>query len=99
MTVSNDGAGAATSKLVGIDEAARLADSHKAAGRRVVLAHGVFDLLHIGHLRHLKLARREGDVLIVSITADRFVNKDRRPVFPEQVRPRCSAPWIPYRSS
>ena len=65
MTVSNDGAGAATSKLVGIDEAARLADSHKAAGRRVVLAHGVFDLLHIGHLRHLKLARREGDVLIV----------------------------------
>jgi rfaE bifunctional protein nucleotidyltransferase chain/domain len=75
------------SKLVGIGEAARLADGHRAAGRRVVLAHGVFDLLHIGHLRHLKLARQEGDVLIVSITADRFVNKGPgRPAFPEQVR-------------
>ena len=75
------------SKLVGIDEAASQADGHRAAGRKVVLAHGVFDLLHIGHLRHLKLARQEGDVLIVSITADRFVNKGPgRPAFPEQVR-------------
>jgi rfaE bifunctional protein nucleotidyltransferase chain/domain len=52
-----------------------------------VLAHGVFDLLHLGHVRHLKLARAMGDELIVSVTADKFVNKGPgRPVFNEQQR-------------
>jgi rfaE bifunctional protein nucleotidyltransferase chain/domain len=47
-----------------------------------VLAHGVFDLLHIGHVRHLWAARGMGDKLIVSITADEFVGKGPgRPVF------------------
>jgi len=53
----------------------------------VVLCHGVFDLVHLGHLRHLKQARKEGDVLIVSITADKFVQKGPdRPVFTDQLR-------------
>ena len=52
-----------------------------------MLCHGVFDLLHLGHLRHLKQARSEGEVLFVSITADAFVNKGPdRPVFGERLR-------------
>lgn len=74
-------------KIVSVAEAARITRSLRADGHRVALAHGVFDLLHIGHLRHLKLARQHGDRLIVSLTADPFVNKGPgRPVFSDSVR-------------
>src|SRR5262249_46483957 len=57
------------------------------AGKTVVQAHGTFDLLHIGHVRHLEVARALGDVLIVTLTADQFVNKGPgRPVFSEGLR-------------
>ena len=39
------------------------------------LCHGVFDLLHVGHIRHFKLAKKKVDFLILSITTDQFVNK------------------------
>ena len=42
---------------------------------RTVLAHGCFDLLHLGHIRHLQEAKKLGDRLVVSVTADKFVNK------------------------
>lgn len=59
----------------------------RAKGRVVILAHGSFDLLHIGHVRHLQAARGHGDVLVVTITADSFINKGPgRPVFPEGLR-------------
>lgn len=49
---------------------------------RTVLAHGCFDLLHLGHIRHLQEARGLGDRLVVSITADKHVNKGNgRPQF------------------
>ena len=52
-------------------------------------AHGTFDLLHLGHVRHLEAARKLGDVLIVTVTADRFVNKGPgRPVFNAEVARR-----------
>jgi len=55
--------------------------------RRVVQCHGVFDLLHVGHLRYFREAKAMGDVLIVTLTADRFVNKGpHRPAFPEELR-------------
>ena len=50
--------------------------------KKIVLCHGVFDLIHIGHLRHFKTAKNLGDVLIVSITEDYFVNKGpKKPFF------------------
>ncbi|MBT6911667.1 MAG: adenylyltransferase/cytidyltransferase family protein, partial [Rhodospirillaceae bacterium] len=74
----------AREKIRGIEELARMADETRAAGGEVVLAHGVFDLLHMGHVRHLEAARAEGDLLIVTLTADRYVNKGPgRPIFPE----------------
>src|SRR6516162_7158700 len=75
------------SKIVTIAELAACARRFRAEGRRVVQAHGTFDLLHLGHVRHLEAARRFGDVLVVTVTADRFVNKGPgRPVFGEVQR-------------
>ena len=64
----------------------------KEAGRRVVLCHGVFDVLHIGHLRHLSAARLMADVLIVSVTDDAYVGKGPgRPVFSSALRAEALA--------
>jgi len=61
-------------------------------GKRVVHCHGVFDLLHIGHIRHLEQARRMGDILVVTITPDRFVNKGPgRPAFNDRLRAEAVA--------
>lgn len=74
-------------KIVSIQECARRTSAARAAGHTVVLAHGVFDLLHIGHLRHLGLARQAGDMLVVSITDDAHVNKGPgRPFFSAPMR-------------
>lgn len=74
-------------KILPIAELAVVAAKAKALGQKVVLCHGVFDLLHMGHVRHLEIAKREGQVLIVTLTADAFVNKGPgRPVFTAQLR-------------
>ena len=57
-------------------------NSHK-----IVLAAGCFDILHVGHVRHLKAAKALGDYLVVALTKDSHVNKGpRRPVFNERQR-------------
>ncbi|HAA75996.1 TPA: cytidyltransferase [Candidatus Latescibacteria bacterium] len=62
------------------------------AGQTVVMCHGVFDLLHIGHIRHFEQAKAHGDVLIVTLTPDQFVNKGtHRPAFPELLRAEAIA--------
>lgn len=77
----------ARDKIKSVDELGAMAEKARARGKKVVLAHGVFDLLHMGHMRHLEGARRHGDLLLVTCTADRYVNKGPgRPVFPEQFR-------------
>ena len=43
--------------------------------KKIVLCHGVFDVLHLGHVRHFKEAKQKGDILVVSVTSDNFVNK------------------------
>lgn len=76
-----------SNKICTVAELGQIAAEARTVGRRVVLSHGVFDLLHFGHLRHLEAARQLGDVLLVTITADRHVNKGPgRPIFPAQVR-------------
>jgi len=53
----------------------------------VVLCHGVFDLLHYGHIEHLQEAKQQGDILVVSVTASKYVNKGPgRPYFSDQQR-------------
>lgn len=74
-------------KILSLDDLAAKAEELRRLGKRVVLCHGTFDLLHIGHIRHMQNARKEGDALLITITGDRFVNKGpERPVFPEHLR-------------
>lgn len=97
MDRQQDGSKAATftpsrQKVRSLGEAAAFAEAARRDGRRVVLAHGVFDLLHLGHVRHLEEARSHGDALIVTLTADAYVNKGPgRPVFSEQLRAQMVA--------
>lgn len=53
---------------------------------KTILAHGVFDLLHSGHVAHLLQARAFGDTLIVSVVADKFVSKGRKVINDERER-------------
>ncbi len=76
-----------TQKILSLQELGEKALSYRQQGKRVVLCHGVFDLLHPGHVRHLQKALQMGDVLLVTVTADPFVNKGPgRPVFPDTLR-------------
>jgi rfaE bifunctional protein nucleotidyltransferase chain/domain len=71
------------------DEAIALVERLRAAGRTVVFTNGVFDLLHVGHLRYLQQARELGDALIVGLNSDRSVRANKgesRPVTPEAER-------------
>ena len=82
----------ATGKIKSLEELAVLLQQRKQQGKTVVLCHGVFDLLHIGHIRHFTKARALGEVLVVTLTPDRFVNKgSHRPAFPEQLRAEAIA--------
>jgi rfaE bifunctional protein nucleotidyltransferase chain/domain len=62
---------------------------------RVVLTNGVFDLLHVGHLRYLRLARLEGDILVVGVNADASVRKSGRPIVPAAERAELVAALEP----
>jgi len=75
--------------VLSLDEAAAAAAGARGAGRRVVLANGCFDLLHVGHVRYLEAARALGDVLIVGVNSDRAVRRLKgpgRPLQPEAER-------------
>ena len=65
------------------------ADRRRRAGDRIVFANGAFDLLHVGHVRYLEAARREGDWLVVGVNSDASVARTKgpsRPVLPEEER-------------
>lgn len=55
--------------------------------KKVILCHGVFDVVHPGHMRHMLYAKSKADILVVSITADRFITKGKyRPHVPQELR-------------
>jgi len=64
-------------------------EEHRRAGRRIVFARGVFELLHVGHTRFLSRARAEGDLLAVAVHSDAGVKRLRgegRPILTERAR-------------
>jgi rfaE bifunctional protein nucleotidyltransferase chain/domain len=76
-------------KLLSLESAVAERARWRAAGRRVVLTNGVFDLLHAGHLYCLQAARALGDVLVVALNGDasvRALKGPTRPVQTEDVR-------------
>jgi rfaE bifunctional protein kinase chain/domain/rfaE bifunctional protein nucleotidyltransferase chain/domain len=84
---NRDGLETAREKILTLDQLSHRALLARKKGQRIALAHGTFDLLHMGHVRHLEQARALGDLLFVTITADAFVNKGPgRPVFPATLR-------------
>jgi D-glycero-beta-D-manno-heptose 1-phosphate adenylyltransferase len=79
-----------TRRKIGSRDALResLAEHHRAT-RRIVLANGCFDILHAGHVRYLRGARDEGDVLVVGVNSDASVRRLKgpgRPVLPQRAR-------------
>lgn len=75
------------SKIKSIDELAKIASALRKKGKKIVHCHGVFDLLHPGHIKHFEVAKRKGDILVVTITQDKHVNKGPgRPVFNQGLR-------------
>lgn len=64
-------------------------ETERAAGKRIVLANGCFDLFHVGHARYLAGAREIGDVLVVGVNSDeqaRALKGEGRPVYPAAER-------------
>jgi len=84
----------AASKIVTRDVLGEKLAEHKRRGRRVVFANGCFDTLHVGHIRYLEGARREGDVLVVGVNADSSVCNLKgpgRPILKENARAQLVA--------
>jgi len=79
----------AASKIVSRERLRELLARHKSHGDRVVFANGCFDTLHVGHVRYLDGARREGDVLVVGVNSDSSVcglKGPGRPILSESAR-------------
>lgn len=74
-------------KIKNLQELAEILEKLKKKGKKIVLAYGVFDLVHPGHIFHFEEAKKEGDILVVGVTADQFVKKGPdRPFFREEIR-------------
>ena len=74
-------------KIITPEKFAELRETFRREHKTVVLCHGVFDLLHYGHIEHLQEAKAQGDILAVSVTSAPFVNKGPgRPYFSDEQR-------------
>jgi len=76
-----------SNKIKSISELAKILQESRKKSRKIVLCHGVFDLLHPGHIRYFEAAKQKGDILVVTVTKDEFVNKGPgRPIFNQFLR-------------
>lgn len=76
-------------KIKELRELVKVVERLKKQGKKIVTTNGVFDLLHIGHVRSFEAAKRFGDILIVGINSDSSVKKikgDKRPIIPQKER-------------
>jgi len=75
-----------------MDALAEIIAELKGSGKRIVQCHGVFDLVHLGHIRYFSSAKKEGDILVVTLTADKYVKRGPgRPIFDESLRAEALA--------
>ena len=76
-----------TRKITSIEKLSSKVKTAKKQGKKIVHCHGVFDLLHIGHIKHFNEAKSHGDILVVTVTPDEYVNKGpNRPAFTTELR-------------
>ena len=76
-------------RIASFETILRKADEFKKEGKRIVLCHGLFHFLHIGHIRYLREAKEYGDVLFVSVIADKFIGEEEGVAIDEMSR--CQA--------
>ena len=78
-----------TGKMVPRAEVVELGERLRKSGRQVVFANGCFDIFHVGHVRYLEGARKQGDALVVGVNSDHSVRQlkgEGRPLLPEEAR-------------
>ena len=74
-------------KIVELEKLENVIRGLKSKGKRIVLCHGCFDLMHPGHIKHFQAAKEMGDILIVTITPDVYVDKGPgRPAYNQDLR-------------
>ena len=74
-------------KIQTVDSLSEISRNKKINNKKIVLCHGTFDLLHAGHFRHFQDSKNLGDVLVVTVTSDKFINKGPgRPLFNQYLR-------------
>jgi len=79
-------------KIIDLDDLAACVKALKEQGKKIVHSHGVFDLLHVGHIRHFAEAKKMGDMLVVTLTRDEHVSKGpHRPAFSQDLRAEAIA--------
>ena len=76
-----------TNKIFNFDDLVIKISELKSSGKKIVHCHGCFDLMHPGHIKYFQSAKTMGDVLVVTLTQDKFVDKGPgRPVYNEMLR-------------
>ncbi len=74
-------------KILPVSTLSKIVSDLKKKGKKVVLCHGVFDIVHLGHIRHFNQAKAQGDILITSLTQDKYVKRGPgRPFFNDRLR-------------
>ena len=74
-------------KLIASNKEIKEIKAYKKKGKKIVLCHGSFDLIHPGHLNHFEEAKKFGDILVVTITADNFIKKNiHSPFYSQDIR-------------
>lgn len=76
-------------KLYSLPQLKKIIEEEKKKGKRIVLANGCFDLIHVGHIRYLKESRQRGDMLVLALNSDSSISKLKgkgRPILNEKER-------------
>ena len=77
------------SKIKTLNQLTPIVKKLKSQNKKIVTSNGVFDILHLGHVKYLELAKKQGDILIVGINSDKSVRQikgDKRPINDEKSR-------------
>jgi len=79
-------------KIKDLEELMKIIEGLKAKGQTVAHCHGAFDLMHLGHIKHFEAAKKNADILVVTVTQDQYIKKGPgRPVFSEILRAEAIA--------
>lgn len=74
-------------KILEMEELAKKLHGLKSQGKKIVLCHGCFDLMHPGHIKYFQASKKMGDILVVTVSPDIYVDKgDGRPVYNQTLR-------------